>query len=137
MNFRRTSSRDDTPEINVIPLIDVLLVMLIFLATSTTFARFSQLDVALPSAQASADSTHNALIFAISSDGLYALDGELLSASGPAEVVAALRARANGHSDAMLIIHADAQAPHQSVVTVMEAARQAGLSRIAFATQQQ
>src|SRR5690625_4325574 len=87
MNFRTTHA-DDNPDINLIPLIDVLLVILIFLAATTTFTRVHELDVQLPQAQATSAATHP-MQLAISSDGLYALNGELLPARGLDELAQA------------------------------------------------
>ncbi|RTZ47724.1 biopolymer transporter ExbD [Candidimonas sp. SYP-B2681] len=133
MNFRSRQS-DDEPEINLIPLIDVLLVILIFLAATTSFTRFSQLKVALPQAQADAADI-DALNIAISQEGLYALDGQILPGASSQEIAQALLAAAGEHKDNVLVINADAQTTHESVVRVMEAARIAGISRVNFATQ--
>lgn len=133
MNFRRRQP-DDEPEINLIPLIDVLLVILIFLAATTSFTRFSQLKVSLPQAQAgSADL--DALNIAISQEGLYALNGQLLAGTSSQEIAQALSSAARNSNEAVLVINADAQTTHESVVRVMEAARLADISRVNFATQ--
>ncbi|WP_256977356.1 MULTISPECIES: ExbD/TolR family protein [Alcaligenaceae] len=135
MNFGGSRSRrGDELEINLIPLIDVLLVILIFLAATTSFARFSQLKVTLP--QAAAEQQAVAPIeVAISQDGHYALDGKLLDAATASDIAAALRAAVANRKDPVLVINADALATHQTVVNVMEAARQAGIARVNFATQ--
>ncbi|MFC4276850.1 ExbD/TolR family protein [Achromobacter aloeverae] len=135
MNFGGLRSRrGDELEINLIPLIDVLLVILIFLAATTSFARFSQLKVTLP--QAAAEQQVAAPIeVAISQDGHYALDGKLLEASTATDIAAALRGVAANRKGPVLVINADALATHQTVVNVMEAARQAGIARVNFATQ--
>ncbi|RIQ19071.1 biopolymer transporter ExbD [Bordetella avium] len=132
MNFRRHRQQQDELDLNFIPLIDVLLVMLIFLAATTTFARYSQLRVSLPQAQAEAQARAH-LEVAISQDGHYALNGQLIDSV--ADMVPALRQAADGQPDAVLVINADAQASHQSVVNVMEAAREAGIVRVNFAAQ--
>ncbi|MFT0549093.1 ExbD/TolR family protein [Allopusillimonas ginsengisoli] len=133
MNFRHRHY-DDEPEINLIPLIDVLLVILIFLAATTSFTRFSQLQLDLP--QASADAPDpQAMQLAISQEGLYALNGQLLSATTAQEVARALSAAAGTNENAVLVINADTLASHGSVVRVMEAARLAGIARVNFATQ--
>lgn len=133
MNFRPERS-DDELEINLIPLIDVLLVILIFLAATTTFSRFTQLEVTLP--QARADVTTSQMIsVTISRDGIYAMDGRLLSGNTTHDIAQALKAAAQGHSTPAIVINADAHASHESVVRVMEAARTARIERINFATQ--
>lgn len=133
MNFRRHQPDDDT-EINLVPLIDVLLVILIFLAATTTFNRYSQLDVTLPQAHSEAAAT-DGLSITISRDGMYALNGRLLGANTRDDIIEALRAAATGQAAPVLIVDADAQAAHAAVVRVMEAARMAGIEKIAFATQ--
>jgi len=134
MNFRRRQADDDV-EINLIPLIDVLLVILIFLAATTSFTRYSQLELTLPQAHADAQQDDNALDLAISRQGIYALDGQLLTGTTEQDLTQALRAAIQDRVDAVLVINADAQATHESVVRVMEAARLAGIARVNFATQ--
>ena len=133
MNFRRRQP-DDEPEINLIPLIDVLLVILIFLAATTSFTRFNQIKVVLPEAHADAPEP-DALNIAVSQDGLYALNGQLLSDNTVQDLALALQSAAASKKDAVLVINADAQASHESVIRIMEAARIAGIPRVNFATQ--
>ncbi|MBY6310840.1 ExbD/TolR family protein [Alcaligenes faecalis] len=132
MRFRRAQDQD-TLELNLVPLIDVLLVVLIFLAASSTFVRYRQLDVSLPQAQAQAAHTTE-LLLAISQDGRYALNGMWLDASSGSPLSQALSTEKT-NEDSSLLILADAQAPHFAVVQAMEAARQVGIHRIHFATQ--
>ncbi|HLU15165.1 MAG TPA: biopolymer transporter ExbD [Burkholderiaceae bacterium] len=133
MNFRPERPSDDL-EINLIPLIDVLLVILIFLAATTTFSRYSQLEVTLPQAQADASTVPAMLNISVSRDGVYAMDGRLLSGNTTQDIVHALQATAR-NPDTALVISADAHATHDSVIRVMEAARLAGIERLNFATQ--
>ena len=134
MKFRRTTSED--PEVNLIPLIDVLLVVLIFLAVSTSYSRFSQLQLELPSANASPDAARpHEIAVGVSADGRFQIGTTIIPVTDKATIVELLRAAAQSHGEPVLIINADAQAPHQSVVTVMEAARDAGIVRLGFATQ--
>lgn len=135
MNFSRSPRRGhDDPEINLVPLIDILLVMLIFLAATTTFTRQTQLRVALPAARTQeVDAT--TLSMSISADGRYALDGVLISAVDTTAIAQALRQAVGSSAHPVLLIDADAKATHQSVVNVMEAARQAGIARVNFAAQ--
>lgn len=133
MNFRRAHTNDE-PEINLVPLIDVLLVILIFLAATTSFTRFSQIKVRLP--QASADAPQpQAMNLAISQTGVYALDGQYVQGASVADLTRALRAEAARRSQGTLVIDADAQSTHEAVVRAMLAARQAGIERVDFATQ--
>ena len=133
MNFGAGRTRDE-PEINLIPLIDVLLVILIFLAATTSFMRQTALQVALPQAEAGAPAPA-ALELAISREGRYALEGELVDGGSPQELAAALAQAAAGREQPVLTINADAQATHQSVVDAMQAARLAGIARVDFAAQ--
>ncbi|MBP6019990.1 MAG: biopolymer transporter ExbD [Burkholderiaceae bacterium] len=133
MNFQSKRTEDDL-DINLIPLIDVLLVILIFLAATTSFTRFNQIKLNLP--QASADQIdQQAMNIAISQEGLYALDDNLLNANNSQDIAQALRQASAGRQDASLIINADARTAHESVIRVMEAARLAGITRVSFATQ--
>jgi len=132
MRFRRPY--EEEPEVNLIPLIDVLLIVLIFLAVSTTYSRFAELKIQLPSADATTPATPpNIINVAVTADGRYALDKAVLPDS--AALADALTRAAQGREDVLLVINADAQAPHQSVISVMEASRLAGIVRISFATQ--
>jgi biopolymer transport protein ExbD len=132
MRFRRPY--EEEPEVNLIPLIDVLLIVLIFLAVSTTYSRFAELKIQLPSADATTPATPpNIINVAVTADGRYALDKAVLPDS--ASLAEALTRAAQGREDVLLVINADAQAPHQSVISVMEASRLAGIVRISFATQ--
>jgi len=134
MRFRR--ALDEEPEINLIPLIDVLLIVLIFLAVSTTYSRFSELQITLPSADASPPTIQpSAINVAVTADGRYAIERQLLPSSDVRALSDALRGLGQGSDTTLVIINADAQAPHQSVIGVMEAARRAGIVRISFATQ--
>ncbi len=134
MRFRRT--RDEEPEVNLIPLIDVLLIVLIFLAVSTSYSRFAELKIQLPSADASTPAAPPAVInVAVTADGRFSLERNLMPSNDPGDLAAALVKAAAGREGLILVISADAQASHQAVVSVMEAARLAGLVRISFATQ--
>ena len=134
MKFRQRSR--DEPEINLIPFIDVLLVVLIFLMLSTTYSKFTQLQVQLPVANTEAARNHpREVIVAVSSDGRYAVNKAVLNGRGLEALAAALKAASPAGPDTVLIISADAAASHQSVVLVMEAARRTGLAQITFATQ--
>ena len=134
MNFR--PRRTEEPEINLIPCIDVLLVILIFLMLSTTYSRFTELQLSLPVAdvEQQRDRPREVLI-AVTADGNYVIGKQALADRSVETVAQGLRDAAKAGSDSVVIINADANAPHQAVVTVMEAARRANLSQITFATQ--
>ena len=134
MKFSRR--RPEEPEINLIPFIDVLLVVLIFLMLSTTYARFTELQINLPSANAEASTPRpGEIIVAVSSDGRYAINRTAIDGRSVDRLTAELIEAAAGRPDSMVIISADALAAHQSVVNVLDAARRAGLSRLTFAAQ--
>ncbi|HET7773551.1 MAG TPA: biopolymer transporter ExbD [Burkholderiaceae bacterium] len=136
MNFRR--GRDEEPEINLVPLIDVLLVIIIFLMLSTTFTRFAELRITLPGAQGqSTEQRPREIQVAVSADGRYAIDRVPVPFRDVSVLAQALQQAAADRKDPVLIINADAAASHQSVVNVMEAARMAGIARLAFATQRE
>jgi biopolymer transport protein ExbD len=134
MNFRK--QRPEEPEINLIPFIDVLLVILIFLMLSTTYSKFTELQITLPLADAEkARDRPREVIVSIAADGRYAVNRKPVDGRSVDILTAELRAAATGMPDAMVIISADATAAHQSVINVMDAARRAGLPRLTFATQ--
>ena len=137
MNFRH-GDRDE-PEINLIPFIDILLVVLIFLMLTTTFSQATALQVNLPVANdEKPPQTPAEIVVMVSPDGRYAVANRVLEQHSVEALVAALRAaRPVGEtgSEPVLVIQADAAASHQSVINVMDAARQAGLVQITFATQ--
>jgi biopolymer transport protein ExbD len=134
MNFRR-SSRDE-PEINLIPFIDVLLVVLIFLMLSTTYSKFTELQVKLPVADAEQQRDYpKEVIVAVSSDGRYMVNKTAVEGRSIETLGTALLEAAKAGKDSVVIISADASATHQAVITVMEAARRIGLTQITFATQ--
>lgn len=135
MNFRRALRREE-PEINLIPLIDVLLVVLIFLMVSTTYSKFTELQVNLPSAGAAKpDQRPREIVVAVSSDGRYLIDNASVGFPSAQGFAADLRRAAGADPEPTLVIYADAGASHQSVVNVLEAARLAGLARVTFAAQ--
>jgi len=135
VNFRRGLRRDE-PEINFIPLIDLLLVILIFLMVTTTYSKFTELQVNLPSAGADKpDQRPRELVVAISNDGRYLVDNRVVAFGSAQAFASELQRAVGGARDITVVIHADAGATHQSVVNVLEAARQAGLARVTFAAQ--
>ena len=134
MNFR--PRQKDEPEINLIPFIDVLLVILIFMMLTTTYSKFTELQLTLPVADAEQQRDHpKEVIVAVAADGRYAVNKAAVDGKGVDAVARALGQAAGAGRDSVVIISADATAPHQSVVTVMEAARRVGLSQITFSTQ--
>ena len=134
MNFRKP--RPEDPEINLIPFIDVLLVILIFLMLSTTYSKFTELSVTLPSADADASRDRPAeIIVAVAADGRYTVDHQPVDGHNVDALAQALRTAAETRKEPFLIISADAMSTHQAVINVMDAARRVGLSRMTFAAQ--
>lgn len=139
MNFRKGRGRED-PEINLIPFIDVLLVILIFLMVTTTYSKFTALQITLPTADAEkAVEQPFEINVAVDPQGHYAINNMRIAARDPSALAEELKNTANsknqGKNDAVVIINADATAAHQSVINVLEAARLAGFDRVTFAAQ--
>ena len=144
MDFRNRSHRSAAtePEINLIPFIDVLLVVLIFLMLSTTYSKFTELQLKLPTADTQAAKDRpNEIIVTVNNSGTYSVNKVVVQQRGVLALAEALT-EANkaigtpvAGKEPVVIISADAQATHQSVISVMEAARQTGLNQITFATQ--
>ena len=133
MNFRRRKS--EAPEINLIPFIDVLLVVLIFLMLSTTYSRYSELQITLPTADAERMAERPVeVLVSVAADGRYAINRTPLDGRSIELLTAALVKAANGASP-VVVVSADALAAHQAVVNVMDAARRANLPKLTFATQ--
>jgi biopolymer transport protein ExbD len=134
MKFSRR--RIDEPEINLIPFIDVLLVVLIFLMLSTTYSKFTELQINLPAAEAEKlRERPGEIVVAVAADGRYAVNHQAVDGRSVELLTSALAAAAGGRADAVVIISADALTAHQAVVNVLDAARRAGLSRLTFAAQ--
>lgn len=135
MNFQRGRIREE-PEINLIALIDVLLVILIFLMVSTSYAKLSELQISLPQAGGDAVTSQiRPINIAVDSAERYAINDRGIAYTGLEGLAAALRSAAGDQADPVIVINADAKATHQSVINIMEAARQAGYGRITFTTQ--
>lgn len=137
MNFQRGNQREE-PEINLIPMIDVLLVILIFMMVTTSYAKFSELQINLPQAGGeSGTSTVQPLNVSVDASANYAINGKGINYNGINGLSEALKKAAGTQTDPTIVINADAKASHQSVVNIMEAARLVGYSRITFTTQNQ
>jgi biopolymer transport protein ExbD len=134
MNFRPRTKEE--PEINLIPFIDVLLVVLIFLMLTTTYSKFTEMQLKLPVADTDAQRDYpREVVVAVSSDGRYMVNKQLVAGRGPEALAESMAEAAKAGKESVVIISADATATHQSVITVMEAARRIGLTQITFATQ--
>lgn len=135
MNFQRGRSGEE-PEINLIPMIDVLLVIIIFLMLTTTYAKFSSLEINLPTADASKQNEPpNEIDVAVTASGQVLVNKSPLAVADVASISDALRQAAGSQKEPIIVINADAKATHQSVVDIMQAAQTAGYPHISFATQ--
>lgn len=135
MNFQR-GKRHEELEINFIPLIDVLLVIIIFLIVSATFSRTNELQINLPTATANAPQDKPVMIeVGVDASGKYVVNGKTLTDATVSGIGAALQAAAAGGKEPTIVINADAKATHQSVINIMEASRIVGYTHITFATQ--
>jgi biopolymer transport protein ExbD len=135
VNFRGGQTREE-PEINFIPLIDVLLVILIFLMVTTTYQRVAELQITLPEADADPIKQRPKEInIGVDAQGRYVIDRTVFQFTTVNVLADTLTRAAAGTKDAVVIVNADANSTHQSVIHVMEAARMAGLTHITFATQ--
>lgn len=127
------------PEINLIPFIDVLLVVLIFLMISTTFTRYQELAITLPTANGNESQAEVKQIhIAVSRDGRFAINGKVTDRSQLSSALTQLSGQGNqkeGVSSLQVNVDADARAPHQAVMSALEAARDANLSNIVFSSQ--
>ena len=134
MKFHRTPSPE--PEINLIPFIDILLVILIFLMLSTTYSKFTEMQLTLPVADAQQQQDRpREIIVSVSSDGRFSVNRNPVASRDVQGLSQALAQAAQSVDNPTLIISADAQANHQSVMMVMEAARRSGLNQLTFAAQ--
>jgi biopolymer transport protein ExbD len=134
MNFRKP--RPEEPEINLIAFIDVLLVVLIFLMLSTTYSKFTELQLTLPSANAEQLKDRPAeIIVSVAADGRYTVNRQAVDGRNVEVLSSALSAAAKDQKEPVVIVSADATAAHQSVINVLDAARRAGLPRLTFAAQ--
>ena len=135
MRLRPRAYREE-PEINFIPLIDVLLVILIFLMVTTTYSRYAELQINLPTAEAERQPERiDQIDVAVDAQGNYSVNKKAVGLSGSAPLAQEMRKLGASMKDPIVVISADARSPHQSVITVMEAARMAGYGKITFTTQ--
>lgn len=133
MNFKKNRTTPE-PEINLIPFIDVLLVVVIFLMLTTSWSRLTEINLTLPAADAQKLTERpKEIILSVTAQGQYAINKSPVGGSSVAALTALLTPMAA--KDITLVISADAMASHQAVVNAMEAARRSGLSQITFATQ--
>jgi biopolymer transport protein ExbD len=132
----RQAKKDDL-DVNITPLIDVVFLLLIFFMVSTTFERESEIEVTLPQAAIDAPVKDDFVIqVTINSEGTYFINGQRVINSQTSTLKQAMLKVAEGRQDPPIIVSADANATHQAVVRVMDAARQLGFVHLSFATTQ-
>ncbi|PTN10712.1 ExbD/TolR family protein [Nitrosomonas aestuarii] len=138
MNFQRGRQKEE-PEINLVPMIDVLLVILIFLVITTTYSKFAELEITLPEANTEEVDKNieqpKTIDITVNAMGEYTINLIPVKATSIENLRDALSAAAENQQDPLIIINADAKATHQSVITVMEAARLTGYNKITFTTE--
>lgn len=136
MKFRRPT--EDTLELNLTPLIDCLLFLIVFFLLSTTFTKSSKLQIALPEAkgEAAASVPANSIEVSVSAGGEYAVNGQMLASKQATSLRSAIEKASEGNHELPFMISADGTAPHQSVVTVMDVAGQMGFQNLSISTRQ-
>ena len=135
MNFQRGRYKEE-PEINLVPLIDVMMVILIFLMITTTYSKYTELKINLPTAEAERQQERpNEISVLVGAQGQYVINKATVQYTSVEQLTAELRRAGEGLREPIVIISADRVSNWQAVVRVMEAARAAGLSQITFTTQ--
>ena len=135
MNFQR-GRRQEEPEINLIPLIDVMLVLIIFLVLTTTFSKVSGLEINLPTGESEpSDTAPNEIVVAVSASGDILVNRQPVGGKDVSAIAEALGRATPAGAEPVVVINADAKAEHQSVINAMQAAQRAGLPRVTFAVQ--
>ena len=137
MNFRGRSANREDPEMNMVPMIDVMMVIIIFLMLTTTYSKFAELQINLPTADAEKQQERsNEIVVAVTAQGQYQINRRALSFTSMAALVEEMRRAGEGMKQPVVLINADNNATHQAVVRLMDAARQAGYGQVAFAVEQ-
>jgi len=137
MNFRGRSANREDPEMNMVPMIDVMMVIIIFLMLTTTYSKFAELQINLPTADAQKQQDRsNEIVVAVTAQGQYQINRRALSFTSMAVLVEEMRRAGEGMKEPVVLINADNNATHQAVVRLMDAARQAGYGQVAFAVEQ-
>ncbi len=137
MNFRGRSANREDPEMNMVPMIDVMMVIIIFLMLTTTYSKFAELQINLPRADAEKQQERsNEIVVAVTAQGQYQINRRALSFTSMAALVDEMRRAGEGMKEPVVLINADNNATHQAVVRLMDAARQAGYGQVAFAVEQ-
>ena len=135
MNFQRGREKEPL-EINLVPLIDVMMVILIFLMITTTYSKYTELQINLPSADADKQLERaNEIAVLVNTQGQYVINRRPVAFRNVEQLADELKRAGSAAREPVVVISADATATHQAVIRVMEAARLAGLTQITFTTQ--
>lgn len=135
MNFQRGQEKEPL-EINLVPLIDVMMVILIFLMITTTYNKYTELAINLPSADAEKQPDRsNEIAVLVNAQGQYVVNGKPVVFRSPNQLADELKRAAGAAKEPVVVISADGTATHQSVMRVMEAARVAGIAQVNFTAQ--
>lgn len=135
MNFQRGREKEPL-EINLVPMIDVMLVILIFLMITTTYSKYTELQINLPTADVEKQPERpNEVAVLVNAKGQYVINREPVTFASVEQFSSALKQAAGDAKEPVVVISADAKASHESVVRVMWAAQTAGLARITFTTE--
>lgn len=135
MNFQRGREKEHL-EINLVPMIDVMLVILIFLMITTTYSKYTELQINLPAADADKQLERaSEVAVLVNAQGQYVVNRAPVAFVSIEQLAGELKRAAGAAKEPVVVVSADANATHQSVVRVMEAARAAGLQQITFTTQ--
>jgi biopolymer transport protein ExbD len=135
VNFQRGKEKEPL-EINLVPLIDVMMVILIFLMITTTYSKYTELQINLPTADAEKQLERpGEITVLVNAQGQYVIDRAPVAFSSVEQLSVDLKRAGARLKDPVVVISADAKASHESVVRVMWAAQMAGLGQITFTTQ--
>ena len=134
MKFRQV--RRELPALNLTPLIDIVFLLLIFFMVTTSFSRETRLLVSLPEASGSAENATESIEVLVDKEGGYAINGRRLVNAEVDSLVRGLELEAGGDVSLLVVLVADAEVQHQSVVTAMEAIGRAGFASLSIATRE-
>lgn len=135
MKFRRPA--DDTLDLNLVPLIDCLLFLIVFFMLTTTFTKAGKLQINLPEAKGLAMAeVPRSIEVSVSEAGEFAVNGEVLASKQPESLRSAIEKVSEGNRNLPFIIAADGNTPHQAVVTIMDVAGQMGFQGLSISTRQ-
>ena len=135
MDFQRGKEKEPL-EINLVPLIDVMMVILIFLMVTTTYSKFTELQINLPTADAERQlERSNEIAILVNAQGQYVINHRPVIFRNIEGLADEMKRAGAALKEPVVVISADAAATHQAVIRIMEAARLAGLSQITFTTQ--